>query len=229
MRSSSIPPGTRCCASRSRTARGAVHARLADRGGPRLSRLDDARRGACLAGFGARSGCSVGAAAHGFRLLPLRDGDDRAAGRLRRPREPDRRDAARRRRVRVAWLEVVLLGAAVAHLPRPRAGARRLVVLPPRAWPRLRDPAAQGQARRSLERVERDRAARRAGAARGGGGARRADDRRDGRPHAARLRPRHRGRDAPGGRAVEDQLATSLQVRPSYSYSACAKARSSES
>ena len=65
--------------------------------------------------------------------------------------------------------EVVLLGADVRRVPRARAGAGRSLVLPaaPRAArrhaQRLPHPAAQGQARRPLERVERDRARRRAG------------------------------------------------------------------
>ncbi len=61
---------------------------------------------------------------------------------------------------------------------------------------RIQHPAAQGQARQPLERLERGRVPRRLGAARRRGGSRRADDHRDGQPHAPRLRARRRGRDA---------------------------------
>ena len=59
-----------------------------------------------------------------------------------------------------------------------------------RDQPGLPGRAAEGQARQPLERVGRDRARRRAGAAGGRGGPRRAHDRRDGQPHAPRLRAR---------------------------------------
>ena len=60
--------------------------------------------------------------------------------------------------------------------------------------------APEGQARQPLQRVERDRAARRLGAARRRARPRRADDHRDGRPHAPGLRHRQRRRDALGRR-----------------------------
>ena len=63
-------------------------------------------------------------------------------------------------------------------------------VLPRRARPGVRDPAAEGQARHALAAVLRGRVPRRRRAPAGGGGARRADDHRDGHPHAAGLRDR---------------------------------------
>ena len=64
----------------------------------------------------------------------LRHGDDREAGRLRRARQHDRRRAAERRRarrrVRAHRPQVVLLGADVRRLPRPRPGRRRALLLP---------------------------------------------------------------------------------------------------
>ena len=55
-------------------------------------------------------------------------------------------------------------------------------------------PAAQGQARQPVQRVERDRARRRVGAPGRRRGPRRPHDHRDGQPHAARLRDRRRPR-----------------------------------
>src|SRR5919199_1754614 len=98
-------------------------------------------------------------------------------------------------------------GSDVRRVHGPRAGRRRPVVLPAaaldpgrRAQP-LPHPAAQGQARQPLERVERGRVRRRLGAARGRGGPRRARDHRDGQLHAPRLRARIDRSDAGGARA----------------------------
>ena len=70
----------------------------------------------------------------------LRDGDDREAGRLRRAREHHRRRAAERRRarrrVRDHRPQVVLLGADVRRVPRPRADRRRALLLPAAALDR---------------------------------------------------------------------------------------------
>ena len=149
----------------------------------------------------------------------LRHGDDRAAGRLRRSREHHRRAVARRRRVRARRAQVVLLRADVRRVPRARAGGRRALVLPRparaagRDAQRLPHPAVEGQARRPLERVERDRARVRVGAARRRGGTRRADDHRDGQPHASRLRARHGGGDAHGRRAGDAPRRAPLGVR----------------
>ena len=187
-----------------RRTRCAVHARRPGRGRAWLSRLDDTRGGPGSAGRGAAARSRMGAAPDVDRLRrgrALRDGDDRAAGRIGRPREHDRSTAGRRRRVSARRREVVLLGADVRRLPRARPGARRPLVLPDASRRGVPDPAAQGQARRPLERLERDRARRRPDSARRRGGPRRPGDHRDGRPHAARLRPRDGGRDAAGGRA----------------------------
>ena len=67
---------------------------------------------------------------------------------------------------------------------------------------RVAHPALEGQARQPLERLLGDRAARRLGADGGRARARRADDHRDGRPHAPGLRDRRRRGDARGGRAT---------------------------
>ena len=159
----------------------------------------------------------------GERLVPAPDkkgalcgmGDDREAGRLRRARQHHHRPAPERRRagrrVRDHRTQVVLLGADVRRVPRPRPGRRRPVVLPApplharrRAQPHP-PPATQGQARQPLQRLLRGRVPGRLGAARRRGGARRADDHRDGQPHPPRLRPGrgrghalgHRGGDPP--------------------------------
>ena len=127
----------------------------------------------------------------------LRDGDDREAGRLRRAREHhDRRAAERRRRrsrVRADRPQVVLLGADVRRLPRPRPGRGRHLLLPPpplhprrRAQP-LPHPAAQGQARQPLQRLQRGRVPRRLGPDDRRRGPWRPDDHRDGQPHPPRL------------------------------------------
>ena len=82
-----------------------------------------------------------------------RDGDDRAPGRLGRARQHHARRAARRRRLRAARPQVVLLVSAVRRVPRARAGAGRAVVLPRRARSGDGVPAAQGQARHPLAAV----------------------------------------------------------------------------
>ena len=61
---------------------------------------------------------------------------------------------------------------------------------------RLPYPAAQGQARQPLQRLQRDRARRHLGKDGGRAGARRPDDHRDGEPHAARLHAGVGRRDA---------------------------------
>ena len=131
----------------------------------------------------------------------------------------DRRAVARRRRVRARRAQVVLLGADVRRVPRACAGGRRALVLPRparaagRDAQRLPHPAAEGQARRPFERVERDRARVGVGAARRRGGTRRADDHRDGQPHASRLRARHGGGDAHGRRARDAPRGPPFGVR----------------
>ena len=117
--------------------------------------------------------------------------------------------AGRRRLVGAHRPQVVLQRADVRPLPRPRADRRRRHLLRAaaraarrRAQRRLPAPAPQGQARQPLQRLERGRVPRRAGAQMvGEPGPRRADDHRDGQPHAPGLRHRHGGRDARGGRA----------------------------
>ena len=154
---------------------------------------------------------------------PRRDGDDREAGRLRRARQHHRRPAGERRRprgrVRADRPQVVHVGADVRRLPRPRPGRRRHLLLPlPALDPRRRaqplpPPAAQGQARQPLQRLQRDRVRRRLGLAGRRGGRRRADDHRDGQPHPARLRDRRRHRDARRGRAGDPPRRPPLGLR----------------
>src|SRR5207247_24128 len=123
------------------------------------------------------------------------------------------------RRVRADRPQVVLLGADVRRLPRPRAGGARALVLPPAALPPRRDaeslphPAPEGQARQPLQRLERGRVRPRLGADGGRGGARRADHHRDGEPHPPRLRDRLGVRDAPGGRAGDPPLRPPRRLR----------------
>ena len=129
---------------------------------------------------------------------PLRHGDDRAAGRLGRPRQHDARRAGSGDGEYAAHrAQVVLLGADVRRLPRPGAGAGRAVLLPPaaraRRTARATASASSGSrtssatARTRRREVELDGAWARL---RRRGGPRRRDDHRDGRPHAARLRAR---------------------------------------
>ena len=152
---------------------------------------DDVRGGAGVA-RAAGAGGRVGTARDGHDLRPAADpgereglgdrghGDDREAGRLGCAREHDGGAPAERRRgrgrVRDHGSQVVLLGADVGLLSGAGAGAvterraRGPVVLSAAARPagrraqRLSYPAAEGQARQPLERVERDRAARGLGA-----------------------------------------------------------------
>ena len=86
-------------------------------------------------------------------------------------------------------------------------------VLPGRRAQRHPPRAPEGQARQPLERLGRDRARGRVGAARRRGGPRRPDDPRDGRPHAARLRARLDGADAAGGRRGDAPRRAPRRVR----------------
>ncbi len=79
--------------------------------------------------------------------------------------------------------------------------------------PGLRAAAAQGQAGHPLAGLGRGRVPRRAGAAPRRGGPRGRDDHRDGHPHAARLRDRQRGGDAPRRRGGRPPRAPSQRVR----------------
>ena len=155
---------------------------------------------------------------------PGRDGDDREAGRHRRPRQHHRRPPGQRRRprrrVRADRPQVVHVGAAVRRLPRPRPGRRRHLLLPlpaldagRRAQP-LPPAAAQGQARQPLQRLQRDRVRRRLGLAGRRGGRRGADDHRDGQPHPPRLRARRRHRDARRRRPGDPPRHPPLGLRP---------------
>ena len=197
---------------RARTAGRGVLRLVADRARPRLPDLDDVRRGAGAAGRrGPRQG--VGAAAGRPVLRPRcpgrldqarragRDGDDREAGRLRRPRQRHRGAHLRRgRRVHPARAQVVHLGADERHLPgagpgrgrgdllRGAAGAAERRPQPPRRGP------PQGQARQPLQRLLRAGAGRHLGPAAGRRGPRRAHHHRDGRGHPAGLRARARRR-----------------------------------
>ena len=95
---------------------------------------------------------------------PGRHGDDREAGRLRRPRQHHGRPPAERRRprrrVRADRPQVVHVGADVRRLPGAGPGRRRHLLLPlpaldarRRAQP-LPPAAAQGQARQPLQRLQ---------------------------------------------------------------------------
>ena len=143
----------------------------------------------------------------------LRHGDDREAGRLRRARQHHAR--ARRSAPAGPAREYELTGhkwfcsapMCDAFLVLAQAERGLSCFLLPRWRPdgtrnALPHPAAEGQARQPLERLERDRVRRRLGAAGRRGGPRRRDDHRDGEPHAARLRDR-RGRDACGRRVAQ--------------------------
>ena len=135
----------------------------------------------------------------------VRHGDDREAGRLGRAREHDAR-RARRRGLAPDRPQVVLLGADVRRLPRPRPDRRGRLLLPRPAHParrhaqRVPPPAPEGQARQPLERLERGRVRPDLRAAGRRARPRRPDDHRDGRPHAAGLRDRQRRRHALGRR-----------------------------
>src|SRR6266545_1313965 len=123
------------------TLRGGVRHVRAGRGGRRLPARDDlrcrpgaARRAGARGGMGAASRVGAlrpGPAARGGQgRRALRDGDDRAAGRLRRARERDGGAAALRRRGDAARREVVLLRADVRRVPDARTGAAGTHVLP---------------------------------------------------------------------------------------------------
>ncbi|CAA9522771.1 MAG: Acyl-CoA dehydrogenase, partial [uncultured Solirubrobacteraceae bacterium] len=216
---------------RARRPRGDEHGPRPGRGRPRLPDDDDVR-GRPRAARDARARCRVGAAAHraGLRrhaaraarqdVGQVRHGDDREAGRLGRARELDVRRAHRRRRVRDHRPQVVLLGADVRPLPRPRAGRRGRDLLrgpadPPRRHPQRLPPAApEGQARQPLQRVERGRVRGHVGTARRRARPRRADDHRDGRPHAPGLRDREHRRHALGGRQRHLARLAPQRVRP---------------
>ena len=211
------------------------YARLAGRGRARVPDLDDARSraGAARAApelaaeweplltsldydFGLRPPAEKRGALCGMAMTERQGGSDvRANTTAARP--------IGGRRVRARRAQVVLLGADVRRVPRARAGAGRALLLPDAARAAGRDaqrlphPAAEGQARRPLERVERDRARRGVGTARRRGGPRRPDDRRDGRAHAARLRARHGRRDA--RRRSSRRRTTRRTARPSASCS----------
>ena len=122
-----------------------------------------------------------------------------------------------RRRVRDHRPQVVLLGADVRRVPRARPGRGRHLLLPAAALdPRRRaqplpHPAAQGQARQPLQRLQRGRVPRRLGAAGRRGGPRRRDDHRDGQPHPARLHDRLDLGDA--GRHRAGDLARPAPIR----------------
>ena len=151
----------------------------------------------------------------------MRHGDDREAGRLGRAGEHDRRDAAgRRRRVLARRAQVVLLGADVRRVPDAGADRRgrhllRAAAVPARRLEERGLPAAapEGQARQQVQRVLGGRVPRRVGAAARRPGARRADDHRDGQPHAAGLRDRHGRGDARGGRAGDVARGAPQRVR----------------
>ena len=222
-------------AGRPRRARRAVHAPRPGRGGGGLPDLDDLL-GDPGAANAARAGRRVGAALpvallrrraarprSGQEGGAVRDGHDREAGRLRRARQHHHRPAAERRRagrrVRDHRTQVVLLGADVRRVPRPRPSRGRPVVLPApplharrRAQPHP-PPATQGQARQPLQRLLRGRVPGRLGAARRRGGARRADDHRDGQPHPPRLRDGRGRRHALGHRDGDPPLHLSGGVR----------------
>ena len=153
---------------------------------------------------------------------PRRHGDDREAGRLRRPRQRDRGAAdLGRRRVHPARPQVVHLRADERRVPRAGAGARRDELLPGAAGAPLRraQPAgrrtAQGQAGQPLQRLLRAGVPRHLGAAARRRGPRRTHDHRDGRGHPARLRARLGLADAHGaGRGVVARRAPLGLRRP---------------
>ena len=163
------------------------------RGRPRLPDLDDLLDRPRAAGR-ADAGRDVGAAAHlaatyDPRPVPAdaearrdrRHGDDREAGRLRRAGQHHRRGAVDGRgpgeQYRLTghkWFCSAPMSDVFLMLAQAPAGLSCFVVpaAPRRRPQRDRDPAAQGQARQPLERVERDRARRARGPARRRGGPR---------------------------------------------------------
>ena len=152
-------PWVDAAARRARRAGGALHAARPGGGRRRLPALDDVRR---------RAGAARRSPTLAEEWIPrlterrraLRDGDDRAPGRLRRARERDD-GAPGRRRLGAGRTQVVLLGADERRLPRARAGAGRALLLPARAAAAgLPDRAPEGQARQPLQRLGGDRARR---------------------------------------------------------------------
>ena len=203
---------------RARPARRPLHPVRAGRGRHAVPGHDDLReRPRAAARSGARG--TLAAAGGGPRLRSAlragvrqarrhdRHGHDREAGRVRRADQHDARGAGRRARVPHRRPQVVLLRADVRCAPDPRAGGRRPVVLPAaalhagRARQRHPDPAAEGQARRSLERELGSRVLERARGARRRRGPRDPDDPRDGHVLPARLRAGFRGADPRCARA----------------------------
>ena len=182
--------------------------RLADRARPRLPDLDDVRRDPGPArrrrdrqGVDAQAGFPLlrprPAPARREDRCPRRDGDDREAGRFRRPGQRDAGLAdLGRRRVHPRRPQVVHLGPDERRVPRAGAGAGRAELLPGPAGASFRraQPArrrtAQGQAGQPLQRLLGAGVPRHLGAAARRRGSRRPHDHRDGRRHPARLRPR---------------------------------------
>ena len=221
-------------AGRARRPRRRVHVLLPGRGRRRLSDLDDLLGGAG-APQAARAGRGMGAANPLQRLRPapdrgrregglaLRHGDDREAGRLRRAGQHHGRPTDQRRRprgrVRDHRPQVVLLRPPVRRVPRPRPDRGRHLLLPDaapapgwRAQP-LPAPAAQGQARQSLQRVLGDRVRRRLDAPGRRGRRRSPNDHRDGQSHPPRLRERERHGHARRRRPGDQPCLASLDFR----------------
>ena len=197
---------------RARRARRDVHVQRPGRRRARLPDHDDLRGGARAAhdararrrvdpeahrgGLRARAAAPTSASAKcGMAMTEKQGGSDVRANTTTAPRR-------RRRRVPADRPQVVLQRADVRRLPRPREDRRGRLLLPRPAHPARRlaqhlPPAApQGQARQPLQRLERGRVRPDVGPARRRGRPRRADDHRDGRPHAAGLRDRQRDRHA---------------------------------
>ena len=203
-------------AARPRPPRRRLHGVVAHRARPRLPDLDDVRRRAGAArrrrarqGVDAAAGVDVlrpGAApAADQARRARRHGDDREAGRLRRPRQRHRgAPYVGRRRVHPARPQVVHLGADERRVPGARAGRGRGDLLRGAAGAAGRDaqPArrrtAQGQAGQPLQRLVGAGVRRHARAPARRRGPRRAHDHRDGRRDPARLRARLDLADAAG-------------------------------
>ena len=142
------------------------------------------------------------------------DGDDRAPGRLRRPRQHHPRRAGR---TTVCTSSTATSGSAPIRRAtcswcwrRRPAGCRA-------SWSSAgrRDgvPAAEGQARDALAALVRGRVPRRPRPARRRGGSRRAGDHQDGQPHPARLPARRDHRAAPRHARGDPSRPPSLRVR----------------
>lgn len=122
-----------------------------------------------------------------------RHGHDRAAGRLRRSRQPHAGGARRRWRMAHHRSQVVFLRTAVRRASRPRAGRRGPLVLPDAAHRARRQAQqhphqpAEGQAWQPQQCVGRGRVRRCARVARRRAGPRNRDDPGDGAAHAPRL------------------------------------------